>query len=59
MIKVFCDICQRSVDSMNRSVDYRDSKTQFYKLVRCTEFGEEKVDICNECLRTIIDYVRN
>lgn len=55
MLKRICDICGAEINVHISDLD-RDSQTQYYTLIsdRGTPF-ETECDICNECLKKIID----
>jgi len=56
MLKRFCDFCGTEINYYIPDLD-RDHKTQFYTLIKDRgESSEKECDICNECLRKIIDF---
>ena len=59
MTKRYCDICGKEIEKFDVFV-FRDSKTQFFKLTRVSVEGFEEygVDICNNCLREVIEKAR-
>ena len=54
MLKRYCDFCGTEISVHIPDID-RDSKTQFYKLFYCGEPFEKESDICNDCLKKIIE----
>ena len=59
MIKRYCNICGKEIEKYEVLV-FRDSKTQFFKLTRISAEGFEEygVDICNDCMKEVIDKAR-
>ena len=55
MLKRFCDFCGEEINVYIPDSD-RDSKTQFYTLVKDRDLSSEiDCDICNKCLTKIIN----
>lgn len=56
MLKRVCDFCG---EELSLYLPERDSRTQFYTLVKnIGEPNQTETDICNACLRKIVDFFR-